>query len=193
MRPPTHMPRHTTGHANHAQRGFVLVVGLVILLVLTLIGVSAMRGTTLEEHMAGNTQERDLAFQAAEAALRASEQFVADNATKTALTSSSGYTNCAQNTSTNHCPPPVWQQVFPVGQTPSSSDVNSYTGSLDGASAYYIVEKLNIPPQPGCSSVSQAATGNGGHPTYYRLTSEGIGKDGHTSVVLQTVYRIGSC
>lgn len=48
------------------QTGIVLVVGLVFLLVLTIIGVASLRTTTLEQRMAGNMQQRTLAFQDAE-------------------------------------------------------------------------------------------------------------------------------
>lgn len=55
------------------QRGVVLIASLLILLLLTLLGLTAMQTTTLEEKMAGNTSDRTLAFQAAEAALRDAE------------------------------------------------------------------------------------------------------------------------
>lgn len=45
------------------QKGIVLVVGLVFLLVLTIIGVTSLRTTTLEQRMAGNLQQRTMAFQ----------------------------------------------------------------------------------------------------------------------------------
>ncbi|MDZ7841005.1 MAG: pilus assembly PilX N-terminal domain-containing protein [Gammaproteobacteria bacterium] len=48
------------------QDGIVLVVGLVFLLVLTIIGVTSLRTTTLEQRMAGNMQQRTVAFQDAE-------------------------------------------------------------------------------------------------------------------------------
>lgn len=55
------------------QGGAVLVVSLVMLLLLTLLGLSAMRSATLSERMAGNLRDRMHALQAAEAALRAGE------------------------------------------------------------------------------------------------------------------------
>ncbi len=61
------MPSH------QVQAGVVLVVSLIILLLLTLIGLSAMQSTALEEKMAGNFQDKNLAFQAAESALRVAE------------------------------------------------------------------------------------------------------------------------
>lgn len=55
------------------QRGAVLIVALVMLLLLTMIGLSSMRGTSLQEAMAGNLRDGNLALQAAEAALRKGE------------------------------------------------------------------------------------------------------------------------
>lgn len=60
--------------SHRSERGAVLLVSLVMLLLLTLIGLAGMRMAQLEERMAGNLRDRQLAFQAAEAALRAGEQ-----------------------------------------------------------------------------------------------------------------------
>ena len=48
------------------QRGAALIVGLVLMLVLTVLGISGMNMATLELTMAGNAQFSQLAFQAAE-------------------------------------------------------------------------------------------------------------------------------
>lgn len=55
------------------ERGAVLVTSLLILLVLTVIGITAMQVTRMQERMAGNTRDVSLGFQAAEAALRDAE------------------------------------------------------------------------------------------------------------------------
>ena len=55
------------------QRGTVLVVGLLLLFIMTLIGVTAMKTTSLDEKMAGNMRDRSLAFQSAESVLRDGE------------------------------------------------------------------------------------------------------------------------
>jgi type IV pilus assembly protein PilX len=55
------------------QRGSVLIVGLVILLVLTLIGVSAVGGAGLQQRMATALQDRTTAFNTAEIALKQGE------------------------------------------------------------------------------------------------------------------------
>ncbi len=56
-------------HGFRQQQGIVLVVGLVMLISLTLIGVTAMKSTTIDERIAANTQFKAIAFQVAESAL----------------------------------------------------------------------------------------------------------------------------
>ena len=62
--------------AARAQQGAVLVVALIMLLLLTIIGISSMRSTTLQERMAGNLRDESHALQAAEAAMRQGEAVV---------------------------------------------------------------------------------------------------------------------
>lgn len=66
---------------NHyrVQRGVALVVALILLVVATLIGLSGVRGTNLQERMSANMYDRSLAFQRAEAALRAAEAAITSN------------------------------------------------------------------------------------------------------------------
>lgn len=63
----------TPSFFKNKQRGAVLLVALVLLLILTIIGLTSMRGTSLQENMAGNFRESSLSFQASEAGLRAGE------------------------------------------------------------------------------------------------------------------------
>jgi len=51
----------------------VLIMALAILLVLTIIGVSAVSTTNLEQRMAGNMQLKNAAFQGAESQIRWAE------------------------------------------------------------------------------------------------------------------------
>jgi type IV pilus assembly protein PilX len=61
------------------QGGVALLVALVLLVVATIIGLAASRGTMLQERMSGNTFDRSLAFQRAESALRAAEAAISAN------------------------------------------------------------------------------------------------------------------
>ncbi|MCG5509823.1 pilus assembly PilX family protein [Ectothiorhodospira lacustris] len=72
-----------TGHplkSAPCQQGSALIIALVFLLLMTMVGVSALQQTTLQERMAGNLRDRNLAFQASEAALRAGERWLDEGA-----------------------------------------------------------------------------------------------------------------
>lgn len=56
------------------QRGAILVVSLLLLLVMTVLALTASQTTRLQERMAGNARDLDLAFQAGEAGLRGAEK-----------------------------------------------------------------------------------------------------------------------
>ena len=44
----------------HPQRGAILIISLIMLLVLTILGVTGMRTTVLEEKMAGNLRDKNI-------------------------------------------------------------------------------------------------------------------------------------
>lgn len=64
-------------NARQRQRGAALVIALIMLLVMTVLGIAAMQITRMEERMAGNSRDLNLAFQGAEAGLRDSEARIA--------------------------------------------------------------------------------------------------------------------
>lgn len=74
------------------QTGAALVTGLIFLVVLTMIGITAARMSTLEERMSGNMRDRAVAMQAAELALRDAERDVA-NLVPASARNISGITN----------------------------------------------------------------------------------------------------
>jgi len=56
------------------QAGVVLIISLIMLLLITIIGLASSQVNNLEEKMAGNAKDQNLAFQAAEDALRSGEE-----------------------------------------------------------------------------------------------------------------------
>jgi len=81
---------HQTFRKFQKQSGSVLVISLVVMLVLTILGVSGMKSSVLEEKMAGNMRDSQLAFQAAEATLREAEQYIEANVVSTAAFDTDG-------------------------------------------------------------------------------------------------------
>ena len=58
------------------QSGVVLFISLVMLLILTVLGLSSVQTTTLQERMARNARDTNLAFQAAESAVKDAEKLI---------------------------------------------------------------------------------------------------------------------
>jgi hypothetical protein len=62
---------HVSGfNAPKRERGVALIIGLLLLLVLTIMGIAAMRSTGLQERMSANNQQQMITFQGAEAGIR---------------------------------------------------------------------------------------------------------------------------
>jgi type IV pilus assembly protein PilX len=58
------------------QRGVVFIVSLIILLIMSMLAIGSIRVTALEERMAGNSSDRNVAFQSAESTVREAELYV---------------------------------------------------------------------------------------------------------------------
>jgi len=163
------------------QRGVVLVVSLILLLVMTLLAVGAMRSSNLEERMAGNSQDASVALQAAEAAVREGERAVQ----QTSVPQSGSAGVYAE-------PDPLAQPRWKTVNWESKTEVIAYAGfagapgSLEKASAGYFIEQLPRVVGQGESLASDAPVDEIG---YYRVTARGVGISGRAQAVLQTTYK----
>jgi type IV pilus assembly protein PilX len=63
-------------HFQKKHAGVVLVISLIFLVLLTLIGITGMQLSGLQEKMASNMSDKNIAFQAAEDALKTAENKV---------------------------------------------------------------------------------------------------------------------
>ena len=61
---------------NHRQTGVALFMSLIMLLIITVLGLSSVQTTTLQERMARNARDSNLAFLAAESALKDAEAVI---------------------------------------------------------------------------------------------------------------------
>jgi len=174
------------------QTGAVLFVALILLLILSLLGVTAARMQTVEERMARNEDNRQTGAQAAEAALRNAEAGLLAGL----------YTNFAANTNGLYELTPANGSVVSGinWQTAAAPTVLSYTSPSNTGPALnaipanartptYVIESLPPVAVPGDSidSVQYAA------PTtpvaVYRVTANGQGADGTSSTTLQSIFR----
>lgn len=65
--------------SRNGQQGVALIMSLVMLLILTILGVSSVQTTSMEERMSRNQRDNNMAFQAAESAIREAESYMGTN------------------------------------------------------------------------------------------------------------------
>lgn len=179
MRKP-HMPETSCpmARSHRHQNGAVLVIALIMLLAMTLIGVTGLSSTAMQERMAGNLREMDIAFQAAEAALREGETYL-EAATLPDFDGTGGLYQPAAGGS-----PQVWDAISWTATTAS----REYTGAIADLAAQprYIIEELAPVPAPGGTMSSDTAAPETG---MYRITAHAVGRSDSTVVMLQTTYK----
>lgn len=166
--------------ARVTQRGAALIISMILLVIMTLLGLAAIRNITQEERMATFSYDRSLSFQATEAALREVEQLVATN--KPVPTAA----GCSVMGSIMVCMTPAatatprWlDSTFTSWTSASSVGV----GSLAMAPEYFVEYLGNtFDCRPGDS-------GNLAECKRYRITARSPDAAGNrASVMLQSVY-----
>jgi type IV pilus assembly protein PilX len=164
------------------QRGVSLIVTLVLLVFITILGLSAIRTVTQEERMSTQTYDRSLAFQATEATLRQAEGWV--EAAKPMPTPGARATPCPVHPAGDGVQPP-WRRHAALGGQHLSSWTDAPTvGTGDVAiTPSYFVEYLgsSFPCRPGNASDPMSCK-------RYRVTARVVGGDTRASIMLQSVY-----
>ena len=204
--------------AHKNEGGFVLATALIFLVALTILGVSALGINSLEEKMLGYSRDRQLAFQAADAALRDAERylmsgsfpggatnFVADCAAGAGLYQirTAGKPIWAELENGVTCKDDAWAGVSSAVN--AASGLSFKYGAFSGVGSFkldssrvvasqprFIVEVISISSTSGNGSAGGSlVVGRGpASPMYvYRVTAVGFGQRLTTRVLLQAVYR----
>ena len=181
------------------QQGAVLYIALILLIILTIIGVTAARLQTGEAVMARNDNNHQLALQAAEAALRDAEISLADGIWS--IPQFAGNTNglyvLASEAQGAVAAVPIpgsivdqinWNAAYPGPNLPL---VMAYTGpALSNAPASPMVTQLiieDLPPvaragDPMCTPSNQTQSC-----AVYRVTAHAVGGDASASATVQSI------
>jgi type IV pilus assembly protein PilX len=163
-----------------SQRGAVLVIALVMLVVLTVLGVGTSRNSLLEERLTGNTQDAGIAFQAAEASLREGERFLQQPELPYFEGLDGLYRPAAPGEQ------PLWASVDWSTEARTYTGMAGAPGSLALANAAFFIEELPPVVPPGESLAADAPVDE---LRFFRVTARGVGATGNTTAVLQTTYR----
>lgn len=158
-----------------AQRGVALVVALILLIVVALVGLAAVRGTIMQQKMASNLYDRQVAFQGAEAAIRAASAIVSTTPTIIWHNCQAGGVVCLPNPFNDKSLPSTAIHTVPKGTA-----AGSFTASAVAASQpQYVVEYMgNYVDQTANTGVGQTANcrnygaqGCTASLVYYRITA----------------------
>ena len=176
------------GSPHGHQRGATLIVALVLLMILTMIGVAGMQDTTLQEKMVGNMRDRNLAFQAAEAALRGGEKYL-QAATLPAFNNAGGLINKTYVIPTLNTPlragdPAFWDSYPWEANSRAYSSTSTYS-ELSAAPRYVVEEVPTVFSTPGESMKFGALKDI----KSYRVTAKAVGGTTDAVVILQSTYR----
>lgn len=174
------------------QNGMALITGLIFLVVLTLISIAAIRSTSLEERMAGNVRDQNIAFQAAEAGVRDAMKSLG-----TGVPPASGFVvGCAAGLCENDPVTPVWTTITANNDWTNNSKTLAYSGTpltFDGLTPVaiqprYIIELIVGASIPSGESASEGGGSSGTLVSSYRVTARGWGFTDKTQATLQATF-----
>lgn len=166
------------------QSGAVLPISLIMVLLLTMIGVTGMQTTSLEEKMAGNSRDRNLAFQAAESALREGESFLtaASLPTFSAAGTNGLYTtsSIAISEDTLKTSNTFWSNNNNTVRV-TNADVTEHVA----AAPRYVIQQLAFSEGGGQSLDAGVHQEN----EMYQVTARSVGGNATTVVIVQSTYK----
>lgn len=187
------------------ERGAVLIVALMFLVILTLLGISSMTSATFEERMAGNSRDYNIALQAAEAAIKDAE-YDLNNIVMTGFTgfrSISGQTGFGTGAGTNDgtcsvaagpkgpglcMPTATLTSPWAAVAFTTTDNISVPYGTFTGAST---LPFLGVSQQPRyiITGYKMLTPFDSDPVYYYEVTARAWGANTNTQVTLQTFFR----
>jgi len=166
--------------------GAALITCLMLLVVMTLLGVSAITTSTMEEKMAGNVRNKHISFHAAETALRAGETIAANLPADTVFTDATNPTGTTtglySRSNALDANYPLWDDDSAAWQDVTTSD------SLVVQDPQYIIESYsNAPRDNDC--ILEVPLPAGCMLPVYRITARGWGINTNGISIIQSTYK----
>jgi len=175
-------------HRFRTQRGAVLIVALVLLLVLTILGTAGIQDTAMEERMAGNYRDHSAAMSAAETALRIGEDNVG-NSTVFGLMQFDGTDGTYDVPVSSHSvePQSLDPDVAGAARNVAAAVLTYGSQLLVGDAPDYYIEQLPEIELPA-SDLTVGFQDTTPLVQYYRVTGVGTGISPNSEVILQSTY-----
>lgn len=177
----------STSRIVNKQQGVALIMALVFLVLLTILGLTAMNTTSLEEKMAGNIKDKNAAFQAAEAALSGAESWLFNKIDRPQPNPSQGIYLFDSTTAD------LWESVSWPGTSnlvvyPNTPD-QTISGGLTKVNTQpkYIIEDMGDYTFAG-DSLNIPSNYKGKGKTILRITARGTGGTDAAVSMVQSTY-----
>jgi type IV pilus assembly protein PilX len=169
-----------------SQSGAVLVIGLIMLLLITIIGMASVRGTNMQEIMAGNMRDRNLAFQTAESGLRIGEATI-----ETLGGNPFSGNGLWRDLNITKAGNPIAVHQWTATEWTTANNAITVVDASFPVAPSYAIEYIFVPPKAIAEAVGSCAELDCQAPKFdfYRLSSRGTGASGLSEVVLQSFYR----
>jgi type IV pilus assembly protein PilX len=179
-------------YTRQTQRGFVLPTALIFLIIMTLIAITAIRRATTDEKIAGNIRTQNIAFQAAESALRFCQRDLETSAPNGRLPLDPGVTTTISQI-------PVLPYILPSGANPADPPMPSIwqdKANWTNVNAFTLPANtvVNVAAQPQCmiEEWTFLITGKAEVKKGYLITARAVGSVDTSVVWLQATIRPGS-
>ncbi len=178
---PTHMTLRT-------QQGVALIMALVFLVLLTILGLTALNTTSLEEKMAGNVKDKNAAFQAAEAGISGAESWLYNKIDRPQPNSSAGVYLYDSTAASAPWETVNWSSTSNLVVYPNNPD-QTVSGGLTKVNTQpkYIVEDMGDYTFSG-DSLNIPASYKGKGKTILRITAQGTGGTDAAVAMIQVTY-----
>ena len=177
------MTRRHRPQLRSRQRGAILIISLLLLVVLTVLGITTMRTSGLQERMAGNTRDLNLALQGAEAGLRDGENLIRVQVSRPVATAGAGCVFCQRGALPIAIADETvfdWANEAQEFGTAGARDLMA--NQLDEDPRYVVEESAFVRDS---LVIGQEATEGR---DFYQVTARSTGASGMANTVLQSTY-----
>jgi type IV pilus assembly protein PilX len=173
------MTLETYSHFYRKQTGSALVFSLIILLALTILGLTSTATSFTETKMVVSLSDRQISFQAAEAVMRAAESAIENQVSTAAFNGSNGFYGLDDTE-------PTYTSTW------TSSNSASYGHTISGVAAqprYRIKIMSEVANPDHTANVGRYGQSKKQDPiTIFRITVQGIGKTAESVTYLRSYY-----
>jgi len=179
--------------AARSERGFILIVGMFFLIILTILSIAMFRSVNLQQRIAGNSRDKERALEAAQSALQYGEWWLGQGKGGTG-SACSGVINGNLVASMMVCSAPLaGPTTLPwptrIEYVPPAAGGQQMTVAAGGGLSSGLGSDINYQAKPGLY-ISYLGLSADGLAQLFQVTGFGYGGESSTAAVVRSTYQI---